>query len=236
MLQTPASDPVTTGWRLDDVPDESSPFAGSNRAAASPSGSAGPAADRQELRARHAESLTHRADTDVMRAVAGGSQEAFAELYDRYAVRVHGLVRRVVRDPAQSEDVAHQVFVEAWRRARCYDPATDAVADWLLTMAHLRAIERVRSDQTARDRAWRAGDRQILPRADEADEHGETDRRHESVRAALNELTELERDAIELAYVRGSAYRETAALLDTPPGTVTSALREGLLRLSRAWA
>ena len=216
--------------------DESSAFAGSSRAVRAPSGPPGPAANRQRLRAPHAGSLTHLADEAVMREVAGGSQEAFAELYDRYAVRVHELVRRVVHDPSPSEDLAHDVFVEAWRRARCYDAGTDAVADWLLTMAHLRAIDHVRTDQGAPSRAGRATDRQILPRANEAGEPVETDRRHEAVRAALNELTELERQAIELAYSRGSVCRETAALLDTPPATVQSALRTGLLRLSRAWA
>lgn len=170
-------------------------------------------------------------DADLMVEVAKGDQQAFAELYDRYADRLYGVIRKVVRDPAQSEEVAQEVFVEAWRQARRYDSNKGAVATWLMTMAHRRAIDRVRSSQASRDREERVSDREIDRPFDETAEHVETNLEHEQVRAALDELTDLQREAIELAYYGGNTYRETAELLDAPLGTVKTRLRDGLIRL-----
>ena len=86
-------------------------------------------------------------DAELMVRVARGDEQAFAVVYDRFADRVYGLVRRVLRDPAQAEEVAQEIFVEAWRQARRYDPSRGSVATWLLTLSHRRAVDRVRAEQ-----------------------------------------------------------------------------------------
>jgi len=175
-----------------------------------------------------------RLDEDLLLAVAEGDRAAFAHLYDRYSATVHGIVHAVVRDPSQSEEVTQEVFVEVWRMAARFDPDRGAARTWLLTMAHRRAIDRVRSEQSSRDRTERIGHRD-RPRAfDEVSETVETTVEHEQVRAALDQLTDLQRQAVELAYYQGYTYREVAELLDTPLGTIKTRMRDGLIRLRDA--
>ena len=166
-----------------------------------------------------------------MSRVAVGDQAAFAEVYDRHADRVYGLIRRVLRDPAQSEEVSQEVFVEAWRLARQYDAAKGGVSTWLMTLAHRRAVDRVRSEQAARNREEKVSSREHTVAHDPVSEHVELRLEHEQVRRALDGLTDLQRQAIELAYYGGNTYREVAELLDTPLATVKTRLRDGLIRM-----
>lgn len=168
-----------------------------------------------------------------MRRVARGDHEAFAVLYDREAPRVYGLIRRVVRDPAQSEEVTQEVFVEAWRLAPRFDSQRGAVTSWILTLAHRRAVDRVRSEQAARDRAQRVR-ADLGANPDPVGERVEARFERDQVRQALDTLTDLQREAIELAYYGGKTYREVAELLDTPLGTVKTRMRDGLIRLRDA--
>lgn len=173
-------------------------------------------------------------DEDLMAAVARGDEAAFAELYDRMAGQVFGVVRRVVRDPAQSEEVAQEVFVEVWRTAARFEPDRGSTRTWVLTMAHRRAIDRVRSEQASRDRTQRVAYRDGAPPFDEVAEQAETNFEHHQVRSALDQLTDLQRQAVDLAFYGGYTYREVAELLDTPLGTVKTRLRDGLIRLRDA--
>ena len=163
--------------------------------------------------------------------VARGDQAAFEQVYDRLAGPVYGLIRRVLRDPAQSEEVAQEVFTEAWRLARHYDASKGAVSTWLLTLAHRRAVDRVRSEQAARTREEKVSAREHTVAHDPVSEHVELRLEHEQVRRALDGLTDLQRQAIELAYYQGNTYREVAELLDTPLATVKTRLRDGLIRM-----
>lgn len=173
---------------------------------------------------------TH-SDSDVFQQVARGDQEAFAQLYDRYCDRVFGVCRRVLRDPSHAEEVAQEVFIEVWRQARGFYPDRGTVATWMMTLAHRRAVDRVRSEQSARDRDERVSARDRAPAFDHVAETVETRFEHDQVRRALAELTDLQREAIELAYYGGNTHREVADLLDTPLGTVKTRLRDGLIRL-----
>jgi RNA polymerase sigma-70 factor, ECF subfamily len=175
-----------------------------------------------------------RTDEELLLAVARGDQEAFASFYDRMAGLVHGVVRRVVRAPAQSEEVTQEVFVEAWRIATRFDPDLGSARTWLLTMAHRRAIDRVRSEQASRDRTERVGHRDRVRDYDEVSEQVELREEHDEVRGALSTLTALQREAVELAYYQGYTYREVAELLDTPLGTIKTRMRDGLIRLRDA--
>lgn len=169
---------------------------------------------------------------DLLTEVARGNQQAFATLYDRIGGQVFGLVRRVLRDPAQSEEVTQEVLLEVWRSASRFERARGTANGWVMTMAHRRAVDRVRSEQSARDRNERVA---ILESADEpfdvVAEDVEIRLEQQQVRQALGGLTDLQRQAIELAYYGGYTYREVAELLDTPLGTVKTRLRDGLIRM-----
>lgn len=173
-------------------------------------------------------------EATLLTAVARGDQAAFAALYDRISPLVHGVVRRVVRDPAQSEEVTQEVLVELWRTAVRFDPDRGSARAWILTMAHRRAIDRVRSEQSARDRTERVAGREHVRPFDDVAEQVETSLDHDRVRAALGTLTELQRQAVELAYYQGYTYREVAELLETPLGTIKTRMRDGLIRLRDA--
>jgi RNA polymerase sigma-70 factor, ECF subfamily len=163
--------------------------------------------------------------------VARGDQAAFERLYDLIAGPVHGVVRRVVRDPAQSEEVTQEVLVEVWRTATRFSPDRGSATSWVLTMAHRRAVDRVRSAQAATDRDYRVGVRdQVMP-YDEVAEQVTSRLEQEQVRRALNGLTELQREAVTLAYYGGYTYVEVANLLGVPLGTIKTRLRDGLIRL-----
>lgn len=171
---------------------------------------------------------------DLLLAVARGDQAAFSALYDRVAGQVYGVIRRVLRDPSHSEEVAQEVLVEVWRTASRFDPDRGSATTWIMTMAHRRAIDRVRSEQASRDRDERIGHRDRVRPFDEVSEEVETRFEHRQVRAALDHLTDLQREAVELAYYGGYTYREVAELLDAPLGTVKTRLRDGLIRLRDA--
>ncbi|WP_028799468.1 sigma-70 family RNA polymerase sigma factor [Streptomyces sp. 142MFCol3.1] len=168
---------------------------------------------------------------DLMAEVARGDTEAFAALYDVVAGPVLGIVRRVVRDGAQSEEVTQEVLVEVWRTAARYRPERGSVMNWVLTLAHQRAVDRVRSVEASAAREQRAALLDRTPEFDEVTEQVEARLEHEQVRRCLRTLTELQRQSVTLAYYRGLTYREVAELLSLPLGTVKTRLRDGLIRL-----
>ncbi|HET6352941.1 MULTISPECIES: sigma-70 family RNA polymerase sigma factor [unclassified Streptomyces] len=163
--------------------------------------------------------------------VARGDQEAFSRLYDAVCGPVLGLVRAVLRDPAQSEEVTQEVLIEVWRSAARFQPSRGSAMTWILTLAHRRAVDRVRSAQAATDRERRAALLEQTPAYDEVTEQVEARLEREQVRRCLRTLTELQRQSVTLAYYRGLAYREVAELLAVPLGTVKTRLRDGLIRL-----
>jgi len=167
----------------------------------------------------------------LLQAVARGDEAAFERLYDLVIGPVFGLIKRVVRDPAQSEEVAQEVMVELWRTATRYSPDRGSAMTWVMTLAHRRAVDRVRSAQSATDRETRVSAGESTRPFDEVAELVATKLEHEQVRRCLGTLTDLQRESITLAYYGGRTYREVGELLDTPLGTIKTRLRDGLIRL-----
>ena len=167
----------------------------------------------------------------LLQQVARGDTGAFERLYDRVAGSVFGVIRRVLRDPDQSEEVAQEVLVEVWRTATRFDAGLGSASTWIHTMAHRRAVDRVRSAQASHDREERVAVRDHQPAYDEVADRVETRLEQEQVRRCVDKLTDVQRESVTLAYYGGYTYREVAELLDVPLGTVKTRMRDGLIRL-----
>jgi RNA polymerase sigma-70 factor, ECF subfamily len=167
----------------------------------------------------------------LLERVSRGETAAFEDLYERVAGSVFGIIRRVLRDPAQSEEVAQEVLVEIWRSASRFDPARGTATTWIHTMAHRRAVDRVRSAQASHDREQRVAVRDHQPAYDVVVEAVVTRLEQQQVRQCLESLTDLQRESVTLAYYGGYSYSEVAGLLDAPLGTVKTRMRDGLIRL-----
>ncbi|OKK22250.1 RNA polymerase subunit sigma [Streptomyces sp. CB00455] len=168
---------------------------------------------------------------EVMELVARGDKDAFATLYDAVAGTVFGIALRVVRDRAQSEEVAQEVMIDLWRQAARYRPEQGSVMTWAATIAHRRAIDRVRSAQAAANRDHDTAVRDGQRPYDEVVEQVEKRLEGEQVRRCMGGLTELQREAVTLAYYQGLTYREVAETLGTPLPTIKTRMRDGLIRL-----
>lgn len=168
---------------------------------------------------------------DLLISVARGSTADFEVLYEQVSASVFGLVRRVLRDPAQAEEVTQEVLVEVWRSAARFDPERGSAATWIHTMAHRRAVDRVRSAQASHDREERLARLDHAATFDVVAETVETRLEQEQVRRCLDHLTDLQRESVTLAYYQGYTYREVADLLAVPLGTVKTRMRDGLIRL-----
>jgi RNA polymerase sigma-70 factor, ECF subfamily len=175
-----------------------------------------------------------RSDAVLVLGVARGDQQALGELYRRYASAVWGLARRVTNDAHEAEEVVQTVFVNLWSTPERFDPNRGSLRSWLLAQAHRRAVDLVRAEVARRRRQTREAQLSAVPPSDDVDTSVHTAALAQEVREAVEALPPGERDAIMLAYFGGRTYRETAALLGQPEGTVKSRIRSGLQNLRRA--
>jgi RNA polymerase sigma-70 factor (ECF subfamily) len=186
-----------------------------------------PAAGRQTSAARLAE---------LVALSARGDEDAFAELYDLTSTRIHGVVLRVLRSTDHAAEVTQEVFVEIWRQSARYSPEKGSVLAWMTTLAHRRAVDRVRSvsSEAARDERYAAA----TADREEDDVWADVEQRldAERVRKGMASLTAIQREALTLAYFGGYSQSQVAQLLNLPLGTVKTRIRDGLIGLRHALA
>jgi RNA polymerase sigma-70 factor, ECF subfamily len=190
-------------------------------------------ADSSDLPARGLEAVASPAgDLAVLLKLSGrGDEAAFAELYDATSARAYGLAVRVIRDPSQAEEVTQEAFLEIWRTASRFDVSKGSAVSWVLTIVHRKAVDRVRSAQasTRRDTTYHQGSQAVDH--DSTAEAAQASMEARRVRQAMDSLTAVQREALELAYFKGYTHTEVASMLDLPVGTAKTRIRDGLIRL-----
>jgi RNA polymerase sigma-70 factor, ECF subfamily len=170
----------------------------------------------------------------LLRQSARGDEAAFAQLYDATSARVYGLAVRVVRDPAQAQEVTQEGYLEVWRTAARFDSEKGSAISWLMTIVHRKAVDRVRSAEAAsrRDAAYHDANQTVEHDSTAAAAEASLEARR--VRTALSGLTQVQREAITLAYYGGYTHTQVATMLDLPVGTAKTRIRDGLIRLRDA--
>ena len=166
---------------------------------------------------------------DLLPAVARGDERSYEAVYDLASGFVLGVARKVLRDPAQAEEVMQEVLLEVWRSASRFDPALGSGVAWIMTLAHRRAVDRVRSERSHLIRQLKTA--VAIIDYDDVTEAVEANLDRERVKRCLTSLTELQRECVSLAYYGGYTYAEVAGLLGVPAGTVKTRMRDGLIRL-----
>jgi RNA polymerase sigma-70 factor (ECF subfamily) len=169
---------------------------------------------------------------ELMALVASGDEAAFTSLYDRLAGPILGMAKRVLLNHSHAEEVTQEVLLELWRTAPRYSASKGKALSWALTIAHRRAIDRVRSEQASTKREGKVNFEAGHSRPfDEVAESAEVQEDRRRVRACLGRLTELQRQSVTLAYYQGKTYNEVATLLEVAAGTIKTRMRDGLIRL-----
>jgi len=172
--------------------------------------------------------------TDLVRRSAGGDETAFAALYDATSARVYGLAIRITRSPELAAEVVQEVYFMAWEQSERFQSSRGSVLGWLCTMAHRRAVDRVRQVVSERDREQTYEDQRPKSAADQTWEEVEQSMAAQEVRDGLGTLTPLQRQAVALAYYDGCTHQEVARQLDIPLGTAKARIRDGLNSLRSA--
>ena len=168
----------------------------------------------------------------LLRKCARGDDSAFAAFYDATSSRAWGLALRVVRNRAHAEEVLQEAYLRAWRQSSRFDPNRGRAESWFLTIVHRTAVDRVRSAEASTRREQHYTERsQTIPESDATASAVQQTLEARRVQGALAALTELQRQAVELAYWGGYTHTEVAGLLDIPVGTAKTRIRDGLIRL-----
>ncbi|OMC08665.1 sigma-70 family RNA polymerase sigma factor [Mycobacterium sp. SP-6446] len=168
----------------------------------------------------------------LLRRVARGDRDAFAAVYDLTKSRVFGLVVRVLRDAGYSEETTQEIYLEVWRTASEYDASKGSALAWLMTMAHRRAIDRVRAEQAGSRRESRYGAANVEPVSaaahDPVADSAIAVEERRRVTECLDALTEAQRQCIEMAYYGGLTYSEVSQRLAANLSTIKSRIRDAL--------
>ena len=170
---------------------------------------------------------------DLLARSSRGDESAFAALYDATSARAYGLALRVVRDPAQAEEVTQEAYLDVWKHSSRFRADRGSAIGWLLTIVHRKAVDRVRSAEAAgrRDETYH---HQAEVAHDQTVEAVQSSLDSQRVRAALKELTNNQREALGLAFFGGYTHTEVAAMLDLPLGTAKTRIRDAMIRMRDA--
>jgi RNA polymerase sigma-70 factor (ECF subfamily) len=172
-------------------------------------------------------------DASLVVSIGRWHEEALAEVYRRHGSAVYGLARRVLGSNNLAEEVTQDVFVDLWRRPERFDPERGALRTFLLTKAHGKAVDIIRSE-AARTAREEKNARETVASGYDLDRYAWDLAVADRVKLAVESLPGEERRAIEMAYFDGRTYREVAAMLGEPEGTIKSRIRSGLRRLREA--
>jgi len=172
--------------------------------------------------------LAHFSDEALLALVSRSDEQALAELYDRYGRAAYGLALRILRDSALAEDAVQEAFMTVWRSAGSFLAERAKASTWILTLVHRRAVDLVRREERRRGEPLET----VEPAGGEAtDEEADLRARRRVVQAALRQLPDDQREALELAYYGGFTQSELAERLGQPLGTIKSRMFTGLRRL-----
>ena len=177
-------------------------------------------------------------DASIMRRITRREPGALAELYDRYSGIMKALIVRVVHDEAEADDLLQEIFMQIWHQAKNYSPKKGQALGWIVTLTRRRAIDRLRKRQSYQHATERLEIR--FDQQPEAWQHNRIendiyiDDLREFLRARIEALPTLQKEAIELAFFKGMSQREIAAATDTPLGTIKTRLELGLHKLSES--
>lgn len=175
-------------------------------------------------------------DRDLILRIVKGDQEAFGALYDRHVMSALGLAMRVCGDRALAEDVVQETFLSVWRRPGSYSPDRGTVSAYLMGMTHHKAVDAIRHEESLRRRERAVFGEGEFSTGEELVEDAWISMRRDRVREAIQRLSDVQREALELAYFGGLTYSEVADKLGIPLGTAKTRLRDGMIRLRSALA
>lgn len=167
----------------------------------------------------------------LLARIARQDQSAFAEFYAQTSRRVYGLARRVLIDSELSEDTTQEVYLQVWNTADRFNPEAGSPMAWLMTLAHRRAVDRVRSEQSSTEREARYGAAMQVKDHDDVVDTVTQRLEAEAVVRCLETLTQTQQESVRLAYYGGLTYREVAEQLGVAVPTIKSRIRDGLIRL-----
>ena len=169
--------------------------------------------------------------SELVALVARGDEDAFRTLYRAHSAAAYGLALRVTRDEHMAQDVLQEAFADLWAQAARFDPVTSSVRAWVTMLTHRRAVDRVRREQGDRTRVSRWATQTREREHDSVAEVVELRAEHRRVRQALDGLTRLQRESLELAFLNGLTHTEVAERLDIPLGTAKTRIRDALRAL-----
>ena len=169
----------------------------------------------------------------MLRQIAAGDRAAFAEFYDRHSTLMFSVACKILNDPGEAEDVLQETFMQIWEKAGRFDPKLGKAASWMAILVRNRAIDRIRAAQRRSRMAEESGAANAIAGevSDSANENFYGHDRAKFIHAAIVELPEQQRQAIELAYFSGLTQDEISKKLNAPLGTIKARIRRGLLKL-----
>ncbi|HYN99169.1 MAG TPA: sigma-70 family RNA polymerase sigma factor [Actinomycetota bacterium] len=170
-------------------------------------------------------------ESDLLSGLAAGDQRSLAALYDRYGNAALGLAFKVCGNRAIAEDIVQEAFLALWQRPESFDSKRGSAGSFLMGIVHHKAVDAVRREAAVHRREENFAVELQESSEDEVVEAAWVAMRKSKVLAALRQLSDVQREALELAYLQGLTYSDVAAKLNIPLGTAKTRMRDGMIRL-----